>query len=358
MKQIGLWSLVVALGAVNAGCAYNRPIPESPLAVPEGPRAPLTERWVLRANRGMTLPLAVHDGSLYGVGIDRRIVAIDLAKGKLRWAYRMDGPGSAGVLVRNDTIISASERPGGVVFAVAARTGRTEWKRRVGWVGAPLALVHDVIVAQTQLRGTYGIEPVEGEVLWNLPIMGGRTSALATDGGAILVASIDSMFRVDAQKGTVSVRRATPGPVMVDWAPTDQGVLLATGQGEAVMVAPADLTIRWRAALDDAVIVPIGVRGDTAWMVTRRNTVWQVDLVTGTATRLFTHPNPITAPVAWWDGALLVGDALGVLTAYAPDQTIRWRLAVGRPVDVAPFEYEGDLIVIGGRGDVHRFGRR
>ena len=110
MKRIGLWSLVVALGAVNAGCAYNRPIPESPLAVPEGPRAPFTERWLLRANRGMTLPMALADGTLYGVGIDRRVVAIDFAKGKLKWAYRMDGPGSAGVLFRRDTVISASER--------------------------------------------------------------------------------------------------------------------------------------------------------------------------------------------------------------------------------------------------------
>jgi outer membrane protein assembly factor BamB len=358
MTRNGLWSLVVVLGAVNAGCAYNRPIPESPLAVPEGPQAPLTEKWLLRANRGMTLPMAVHEGSLYGVGIDRRVVAIDLAKGELRWAYRMDGPGSAGVLIRNDTIISASERPGGVVFAVTAATGRYEWKRRVGWVGAPLALAHDVLVVQTQLRGTYGIEPVEGEVLWQLPIMGGRTSALATGGGELLVASLDSMYRIDAKKGTVTLRRATPGPVMVDWEPTGQGVLLATGRGEVAMVSPADLTVRWRAPLDDAVIVPLAVVGDTAWAVTRRNTIWRVDLVTGTATRLFVHPTPVTAPVTTWDGSLLIGDALGVLTAYAPDQSVRWRLAVGRPVEVAPIEYEGDLIVIGGRGDVHRFGRR
>jgi len=101
----------------------------------------------------------------------------------------------------------------------------------------------------------------------------------------------------------------------------------------------------------------MAVFGDTAWIVTRRNTIWRVDLASGTATRLFEHQSPITAPVTVWDGSLLVGDALGIITAYAPDNSVRWRLAVGRPIDVAPIEYEGDLIVIGGRGDVHRFGK-
>ena len=111
MRRIRAWSLVTVLGAVNAGCAYNRPIPEAPLAVAGGPEAPLTERWLLRAGRGMSLPIVVHQGRLDGVGIDRRVVAVDLAEGSLRWAYRLDGPALSGVLLHYDTLISASERP-------------------------------------------------------------------------------------------------------------------------------------------------------------------------------------------------------------------------------------------------------
>ncbi len=357
MRRIRAWSLAAVLGAVNAGCAYNRPIPESPLAVPEGPKAPLTERWLLRANRGMSLPMALDSGQLYGVGIDRRVVAVDLAKGKQRWAFRLEGPASSGVLFRNDTVFSVSDRPGGAVVAVTAATGRSLWKRRVGWSGAPLALVHDQIVIQTHDHGTYGIKPTNGKVAWHAPVFGGRTSALPADSGSLLIASLDSLYRLSSKDGHVELRRGAPGPLMVDWVLSPAGVVAATGTGEAILLDPNELTLRWRLRLDDAVLIPLAVRGDTAWMVTRSNAVWQVDLATGTAARLFTHPAPVTAPIGWWDGALLVGDALGILTAYEPDHSVRWRLAVGRPLDVAPFEYEGDLIVIGGRGDIHRFGK-
>jgi hypothetical protein len=69
------------------------------------------------------------------------------------------------------------------------------------------------------------------------------------------------------------------------------------------------------------------------------------------------RPTPITAPLSIWDGALLVGDARGILSAYDGDGTTRWRLAVGKPLEMAPLVYQGDLIVLGGRGDVHRFSK-
>jgi peptide deformylase len=99
------------------------------------------------------------------------------------------------------------------------------------------------------------------------------------------------------------------------------------------------------------------IAGDTVWTVTQRNTVWRTDLATGTSIRLLAHPTPVTAPVALWDGAVLVSDTKGIVTAYEPDGSSRWRLAVGKPIEVAPMPFEGDLLVLGGRGDLHRFGR-
>lgn len=347
----------MALGAVNAGCAYNRPIPEEPLAIAGGPEAPLTERWLVRAGRGMSLPVVVTGGQLYGVGIDRRVVAVDLTKGSLRWAYRLNGPASSGVLMHYDTLISASERPGGEVVALTAATGRRRWSHRIGWMGAPLALIGDVVVAQTRAKGTWGLDASTGHTKWRLSQGGGRTSALAGGGGTALIATLDSLYRVDLNSGGVQARVSAPGTLTADWVASSHGIVAGTGEGELILLDPGTLLPHWRQRLDAPVLVSPFVKGDTSWTVTQANTVWRTDLATGTTTRLLHHPIPVTAPLSSWDGALLVGDARGILTAYEPDGTLRWRLAVGKPLEMAPIAYEGDLIVLGGRGDVHRFGK-
>lgn len=345
------------LGVVNAGCAYNRAIPDESLTVADGPRAPLTEKWLLRAGRGLSLPLAIDGGHLYGVGIDRRVVAVDLERGRLRWSYRMDGPSLSGTLFRHDTIIAGAERPGGEVVTLADSSGRRGWRRRVGYVSAPLALVGEVVIAQTRTRGTYGLSAGKGETLWRIPLSGGRVSAVPGGEGTILFGTLDSLYRVNAANGKVELRVPAPGTFASDWVPSASGVVAATGQGEVMLLDPATLRPVWRRKLDGAVLVTPLVVGDTAFVATQPNTVWRIALSTGDTARVLHHPIPISAPLGRWDGALLVGDAQGILTAYEPTGTVRWRIGVGRPLEMAPIDYHGDLIVFGGRGDIHRYGK-
>ena len=357
MRRIRAWSLVVVLGTVNAACAFNRPIPDESLTVADGPRAPLTEKWLLRSGRGMSLPLAVHEGRLYGVGVDRRVVAVDLARGRLVWTYRMDGPSLSGVLFRHDTLLAGAERPGGEVVALADSSGRLGWKRHVGYVSAPLALVGDVVIVQTRTKGTYGLDAGRGNVLWRLPQMGGRVSAIPGGEGTVLFATLDSLYRVNATSGKVEVRIPSPGTFAADWVPSARGVVAGTGEGDVLLIDPGTLQPAWRRKLDAPMLVSPLVLNDTVYVATQANTLWKISLETGDTARVLHHALPITAPVGAWDGALLVGDAEGVLTAYEPTGAVRWRVGVGRPVELAPIEFEGDLIVLGGRGDIHRYSK-
>jgi outer membrane protein assembly factor BamB len=289
--------------------------------------------------------------------VDRRVVAVDLTRGRLKWAYRMDGPSLSGVLFRRDTLIAGAERPGGEVVALADSSGRRAWKRRVGYVSAPLALVGDVVIVQTRTKGTYGLNVNDGRVLWRTPLMGGRVSAVPGGEGTILFGTLDSLYRVEAATGKVLVRLAAPGTFACDWVPSPRGIVAATGEGEILLLDPATLRPTWRRKLDGAVLVAPLVLGDSIYVATQPNSVWRVSLDDGTATKVFQHPFPITAPIGAWDGALLVGDAKGILTAYEPSGEVRWRIGVGRPVEMAPMEFEGDLVVFGGRGDIHRYSK-
>jgi outer membrane protein assembly factor BamB len=305
----------------------------------------------------MTLPVVIKGDQLYGVGIDRRVVDVDLTKGSLHWAYRLDGPGSSGVLMHSDTLISGSERPGGEVVALSPKNGRRWWRRRLGWMAAPLALIGDVVVAQTRTKGTWGLDAATGRTKWHLPEGGGRASALAGGGGSILLATLDSLYCVESESGAMQARVIAPGTLTADWIASPRGVVAGTGEGDLMLLDAGTLLPTWRHHLDGPVLVSPLVQGDTIWTVTQANTIWRTDLATGASREVFHHPTPITAPLSIWDGALLIGDARGVLSAYDEDGTIRWRLAVGKPLEMAPIGFQGDLIVLGGRGDVHRFSK-
>ena len=356
MGRIRAWSLAAALGAVNAACAYNRPIPEAPLAVADsGAAAPLEARWLARAGRAFTPPFAFDDTTFYGVGIDRRVVALDLRTGRRRWMFRLDGPSLSGVILRNGLVLAGSERPGDDIVALDAQTGRRRWKRGVGYVSAPAGLLGDLLVVTTRDRGSWALDATTGRVRWHIARGGGRLTPLTGGDGSLLLATRDSLFRLSLADGSVRSARPAPGAFVADWVPAGRGIIAGSGEGAVVLLDPGTLTPRWRTPLDGPVLVTPTVRGDTVWVATQPGTLWRLSLESGEPTRLFTHGVPVTAPPLPWHDMLLVGDARGLLHAYDSTGSVQWRLAVGRPVEVAPIPFADGLLVIGGRGDLHRF---
>ena len=70
------------------------------------------------------------------------------------------------MLVSGDTVYAASSRPEGKVYALDAHTGRRLWRTTTGPVGAPLALVDGMLVAETQRGEVFGLDPRDGTVRW------------------------------------------------------------------------------------------------------------------------------------------------------------------------------------------------
>lgn len=355
----GALSLALLLGGVNAGCA---PAPSAPAALaaepapPEGP-AP-AQVWRSKAGRRYTGQVVVAGETVYAGSVDRKVYAVDLATGQVRWSSRLGGIIGGGVLVVGDTVYAASGRPEGKVYALDAHTGRRLWRTTTGTVSAPLALIHGAVVAQTQRGDVFALDPTAGTVRWRRAVGFARIAAVAADSGTLVVATIDSLFRLRAADGKIVTRARSPGAIVSPWLP-HRGLLVAgTTDSAVVAIGPDDLRPRWRAALDAPVLGSPAAQGDTLYAASRRGTLYRIAPDSAPAASAIAELDwPVTSPVTVLDGLVLLGGADGVLRALRPDGTEIWRLQLRWPVDLGPLPLDDGMIAIGGDGDLHRYRR-
>jgi outer membrane protein assembly factor BamB len=350
-------SLALLLGGVNAACA---PAPAAPAAlVPEtATGAAPAQVWRAKAGRRYTGRVVIAGETIYAGSVDRKVYAVDLTSGQVRWSSRLGGLIGGGVVVAGDTVYAASGRPEGKVYALDGATGRRLWRTTTGTVSAPLAMVHGVMVAETQRGDVFALDPAAGTVRWRRPVGFARVPAVAGDSGTLIVATIDSLFRLSATDGKVVRRTRSPGAIVSPWL-VHRGLLVAgTTDSAVVAIDPASLRPRWRAALDAPVLGTPAAQGDTLYAVSRRGTLYRI---TGdsapAAARIAELDWPVTSSVVLLDGLVLLGGADGILRALRPDGSEVWRLQLRWPVELGPLPLDDGMLAIGGDGDLHRYRR-
>ncbi|HEU4698044.1 MAG TPA: PQQ-binding-like beta-propeller repeat protein [Gemmatimonadales bacterium] len=426
MKRLGLrkgvLSLAVLFGGVNAACINYRPAPV-PLAREVAGAAP-RELWNREVGRALSgrpaLDVATPgDTTLYVGGYDRFLYAVALdSAGAPRWKRRLAGAVVGGALERGGSVYAATSAPDGRVYALNAGDGKTRWEQRaVKEISAPLTLADGLLLALDERGLVTALDTAAGKVRWRRLVGPGRAAPVADDAGHVVVASVDSLVRLDTRTGAVLARTATPGSVVAPLVPTGTGpdaVLLAAST-DSLLVAfdPATLRVRWRARLDAPVTTPPLVFGDTVWAVSRIGTLYRVTpgaahLATpgsvaaapvaagaaggaavgaeagtgvGAATpaaagvtdstggpaaaagaprellaeRVAALRWPVTAPLTALGDLLLLGGADGTVRALRHDGTEAWRLALWSPVEIAPVPVAGGFVAIGGNADIHRY---
>jgi outer membrane protein assembly factor BamB len=352
----GACSLVLLLGSVNAACSGYRPPPAATLEPGAVSGAGPTQIWAARAGRRLTGRVVLKDGHLYGAGVDRKVYAVDLETGEVRWSSRLSGLVAGGVLVSGDTVFVASSRPEGRVYALDRATGKRLWRVKTGPVGAPLALVEGTLVVPVQRGQLLGLDPTDGSVHWRQRMGMARVAPVNVGAGAIVVATVDSLYRVTVADGAVSHRVPSPGAIVSPWL-AYRGLLVAgTTDSQVVAISPADLTIRWSAKVDAPVLGSPAALGDTLYVASRRGTLFRLPPGDAPAAqRIVALEWPVTSPLTVVDGLLLLGGADGRVRALRPDGTEAWRLQLWRPVELSPVPLEDGLLAIGGNGDLHRY---
>ncbi|MGH7525881.1 MAG: PQQ-binding-like beta-propeller repeat protein, partial [Gemmatimonadales bacterium] len=236
-------SVALLLGGVNAACVNMRP-PPAPLA-PEMTSGAPDQVWTARAGRRLTGRVVLGDGTLYGAGVDRKVYAVDLQSGGVRWSHRLAGLVAGGVVVSGDTVYAASSRPEGRVYAIDRETGKRLWRTATGPVGAPLSLAGNVLVALTQREEVVALEPATGKVRWRRKVGTSRIAAMPVAGAALVVATVDSLFRLEAAGGKVTHRTASPGTLVSPWIVYHGALVGGTTDSQLVSINPQDLGLNW-----------------------------------------------------------------------------------------------------------------
>jgi len=352
----GALSLAVLFGSVNAACVNFQP-PPAPLAAAAAGDAP-TPVWTSRAGKRLTGLVGVRDSTLYVGGMDRKVYAVNLASGEVRWSARLSGMIVGGVLLSGDTVFVASSRPEGQVQALHRSDGKKFWRVSTSPIAAPLALVGGVLVAETQRGEVLALDPGTGKVRWRRRVGVARAPATAAGNGGILVSTTDSLVRLGVADGKVTHRVASPGTVVASWFPHHGALLAGTTDSQVVAIHPADLRRIWTVAVDAPVLGSLAAIGDTLFLATRVGTIYRVDPgAQPRAERIASLDWPVTAPVTVLRGQILLGGADGTIRSLRPNGTEIWRVRVWRPVELGPVPLADGLLAIGGNGDLHRYRR-
>jgi outer membrane protein assembly factor BamB len=342
----------VLSGLVNAACLQFRP---PPAPVPEALEGPYHVAWSTSAGRGTSGAIAVADGVAYLGGTDRTVYAVDLATGVVKWRRRLAGAILGGVVLSDGTVFVGTDRPQGAVAALDAATGAQRWRTLRWRTGLPLAVGAGVVAMHEREGHIVALEPGTGRVRWRRRVGASLTPPVAL-ADAILVTTLDSVFRLAPADGAVLARAAGPGDVPGGWRIAGTQLIGGTARGDVVALNPGALTVAWRVALGSPVLAPLGANGDTLLAGTAAGDVWAVP--PGSGRRILRTGRPIAGPPAADGGLLLVPGADGTLRAYGLDGAERWRFNHWRPLGVPAVRLPGgDLLVVGSNGDLARYTR-
>ena len=349
-------SLALLLGGVNAACVNFRP-PPTPIAASAAGDAP-TPVWTAQTGRRLAGKVAVEGNTLYGGGMDRKVHAVDLASGDVRWSARLSGMVLGGVLLSGDTVFVASSRPEGRIHALDRSDGKRIWRVSANPIAAPLALIGGLLVAETQRGEVMALDPATGKVRWRRRVGTARGPATGAGAGSLLVSTTDSLFRMSLVDGRITHQLSSPGTIVADWLPHRGSLIAGTADSQVVSIRPADLRLNWTVAVDAPVLGAPAALGDTLFLATRIGSIYRIDPGPQlTPVKIASLEWPVTAPVTIMAGQILLGGADGMIRALRTDGSEVWRVRVWRPVELGPIPLADGLVAIGGNGDIHRYRR-
>lgn len=297
--------------------------------------------------------------SIIAVGVaERLVVVLDRASGEAVWRHRVEGTIHGGPLIDGDRLYVATERsPAGRVYALRLKDGRRLWTHRAGSVVAPLACDGDAVYAGSETGRVVRLDPESGRPVWQASLGGAvRAGVVLAPHGVLVATTRDTLYLLDRASGAVRRRLATPGSVLATPALGDGHVFLATMRGRVLAVSLPDLEVVWEHVAGDAVYGAPALVRDTLYVLARNGRLSIVPVAAPQAARaLEVGVTAVAGPTPTASGVLVASVSGEVLLVDPASGSVLWRAQVDGPVEQPPLVLDRQLVVIGGRGDIHTY---
>jgi outer membrane protein assembly factor BamB len=323
-------------------------------------------RWRVRVSRATRGAPAVGEAVLAVGTADRQLVLVYRPTGQVLWRAHLKGPVRGGpLLARNRVYVATEASPDALIYALNLRDGRAVWSLGLGntpgtSVVAPLALDGDTLYAAMEGGVVLRLATRDGAVVWRHPLPGPTRAAPVPTPDGIAIATADTLFLLDRRTGEVLRRMGTRGSVLASPALGAQSdrMFLGTSDGHLLAVALPAFTVLWDVNAGDGIFGSPAVARDTVYALARNGRLWMVPADDPTGARSFpldivaiTGPNPLAAG----GGVLVAGIGGEVLLIDTASGVVRWRVEADGPIETPPLLRNGELVVVGGRGDIHDY---
>ncbi len=332
--------------------------PRHDVSATESLAGPPTPGWRTRVGRAISGAPAIGETVIALGTSDRMAVLVGRDSGHVLWQQRLGGTIHGGPLLVGDRLYFATEQsPDARVYALGMRTGDRIWSTSTGSIEAPLAFDGERLYAATENGMTLGIDPARGRVQWRRQLSGAiRAAPVPTAAGLVIVTTADTLYLLDPATGVVRGRIGTPGAVLATPAVDTAHVYAATTDGRVLAVALPDLSITWSADAGGTVYGAPALVRDTLYVLSRAGRLsmipvrapagaghWELGVISRAG------PTPIV-------GGVLVAGADGAVRCIDTGTgAVRWTLQLDAPVDVPPLVRDGQLVLVGERGEIRTY---
>ncbi|MBN2492138.1 MAG: PQQ-binding-like beta-propeller repeat protein [Planctomycetes bacterium] len=303
----------------------------------------------------------IHADLLVVGGRGGRVLAVDLGQERPAWTQRFTGlnnnltspaVGAAGVF-------TGSVDPG--LFCLDRGDGRRRWRlnTRSYFSAAPL-LAGDLVVAGDTAGTLWGVWAEKGNEAWRCDTGGPITTAPASACGRVYVGNKRGrVLAVRLVDGAILQQATLEGGVHVAPLLAEDRLHVLTDAGVLYALDSRSLRTRWEARVEEHVVAPLVGAGPWIYVTAVDGRLLRFEAATGRQgpPRLEVAASLLAAPLVRPEAIYLGGMDGRLRVIDEPTLEERWSLDLGSPIQGAPVEWNGMVIVTTHAGTVCGFVR-